>query len=92
VGVIRVVLMLMLRVLVVLVLVMVMTTTTTTSMMMMMMMMMTILMVTMIIMQVFVSSVLWAFEVPEDAFRLGRTRVFFRAGQLGSVQKILQVR
>lgn len=40
----------------------------------------------------FVSCVLWAFGVPEDAYKLGRTRVFFRAGQLQHIQQILQVR
>lgn len=28
-------------------------------------------------------------QVPSEAFRLGRTRVFFRAGQISTVQKIL---
>ncbi|CAM9593360.1 unnamed protein product [Ectocarpus sp. 6 AP-2014] len=36
-----------------------------------------------------IASILWAFEVPSEAFRLGRTRVFFRAGQISTVQKIL---
>lgn len=29
------------------------------------------------------------FKVPPEAFRLGRTRVFFRAGQISTLQKIL---
>lgn len=28
-------------------------------------------------------------QVPSEAFRLGRTRVFFRAGQISTLQKIL---
>lgn len=28
-------------------------------------------------------------KVPSEAFRLGRTRVFFRAGQISTLQKIL---
>ncbi|CAM9208802.1 unnamed protein product [Ascophyllum nodosum] len=36
-----------------------------------------------------IASILWAFEVPSEAFRLGRTRVFFKAGQISIVQKIL---
>ena len=28
-------------------------------------------------------------QVPPEAFRLGRTRVFFRAGQISTLQKIL---
>ncbi len=30
-----------------------------------------------------------SFQVPSDAFRLGKTRVFFRAGQISTLQKIL---
>ena len=29
------------------------------------------------------------FQVPSEVFRLGRTRVFFRAGQISTLQKIL---
>ncbi|CAN0308740.1 unnamed protein product, partial [Hapterophycus canaliculatus] len=36
-----------------------------------------------------IASILWAFEVPSEVFRLGRTRVFFRAGQISTLQKIL---
>ncbi|CAM9971674.1 unnamed protein product [Pylaiella littoralis] len=36
-----------------------------------------------------IASILWAFEVPSEAFRLGNTRVFFRAGQISTLQKIL---
>ncbi|CAM9169756.1 unnamed protein product [Laminaria digitata] len=36
-----------------------------------------------------VAAILWAFEVPSEAFRLGRTRVFFRAGQISILQEIL---
>ena len=28
-------------------------------------------------------------QVPSEVFRLGRTRVFFRAGQISTLQKIL---
>eukprot|EP00953_Heterococcus_sp_UTEX-ZZ885_P008569 5132-Heterococcus_DN1.PRE.2 len=36
-----------------------------------------------------ISAILWAFEVPSEAFRLGKTRVFFRAGQISTLEKIL---
>ncbi|CAM9467577.1 unnamed protein product, partial [Ectocarpus fasciculatus] len=36
-----------------------------------------------------IAAILWAFEVPLEVFRLGRTRVFFRAGQISTLQKIL---
>lgn len=36
-----------------------------------------------------IAAILWAFEVPSDSFRLGRTRVFFRAGQISTLQRIL---
>ncbi|CAM9627587.1 unnamed protein product, partial [Sphacelaria rigidula] len=36
-----------------------------------------------------IASILWAFEVPPESYRLGRTRVFFRAGQISTLQKIL---
>lgn len=36
-----------------------------------------------------IASILWAFEVPSESFRLGRTRVFFRAGEISTLQKIL---
>ncbi|CAM9301743.1 unnamed protein product, partial [Scytosiphon promiscuus] len=36
-----------------------------------------------------IASILWAFEVPSEAFRLGKTRVFFRAGQISTLQRIL---
>lgn len=29
------------------------------------------------------------FQIPSEVFRLGRTRVFFRAGQISTLQKIL---
>ncbi|KAG5175947.1 P-loop containing nucleoside triphosphate hydrolase protein [Tribonema minus] len=40
--------------------------------------------------QVLISAVLWAFDVPSAAFRLGRTRVFFRAGQISALEGILK--
>eukprot|EP00903_Cladosiphon_okamuranus_P006316 g6191.t2 len=36
-----------------------------------------------------VAAILWAFEIPSEVFRLGKTRVFFRAGQISTLQKIL---
>eukprot|EP00752_Nemacystus_decipiens_P009414 g8417.t1 len=36
-----------------------------------------------------IAAILWAFEVPSEVFRLGRTRVFFRAGQISTLQQIL---
>ncbi|CAM9530215.1 unnamed protein product, partial [Hapterophycus canaliculatus] len=36
-----------------------------------------------------VAAILWAFDVPSEAFRLGAKRVFFRAGQISVLQKIL---
>eukprot|EP00903_Cladosiphon_okamuranus_P011132 g10508.t1 len=36
-----------------------------------------------------IAAILWAFEVPSEVFRLGRTRVFFRAGQISTLQRIL---
>lgn len=38
---------------------------------------------------VFIASLLWAFDVVENSYQLGSTRVFFRSGQLDVVQKIL---
>lgn len=40
--------------------------------------------------EVMISALLWAFEVSPEAYRLGRTRVFFRSGQISTVQGILQ--
>ena len=34
-------------------------------------------------------TALFVFQVPSEAFRLGRTRVFFRAGQISILQEIL---
>ena len=34
---------------------------------------------------------MWAFEIPADAFQLGRTRVFFKAGEISRVEAILRV-
>lgn len=34
-------------------------------------------------------GLLWYLQVPSEAFRLGKTRVFFRAGQISTLQKIL---
>eukprot|EP00903_Cladosiphon_okamuranus_P015046 g13919.t2 len=36
-----------------------------------------------------VAAILWAFDVPPEAFRLGAKRVFFRAGQIAVLHKIL---
>mmetsp|Transcript_9767 Transcript_9767/g.14692 ORF Transcript_9767/g.14692 Transcript_9767/m.14692 type:complete len:1438 (-) Transcript_9767:159-4472(-) len=37
-----------------------------------------------------ISAVLWAFDIPGDAFRLGKTRVFFKAGQISTLEGILK--
>jgi hypothetical protein len=39
----------------------------------------------------FVEAVLWSFEVPADAYRLGHTRVFFRVGKMALLNKILHL-
>jgi myosin heavy subunit len=39
--------------------------------------------------EVFISCLLWAFDVPEDVYHLGRTRVFFKSGQLDTLDNIL---
>ena len=39
--------------------------------------------------EVIVASLLYAFDVDPSIYRLGRTRIFFRAGQVGTVQGIL---
>eukprot|EP00904_Undaria_pinnatifida_P011109 jgi/Undpi1/7128/HiC_scaffold_22.g09602.m1 len=36
-----------------------------------------------------VAAILWAFDVPSEAFRLGAKRVFFRSGQIAVLHKIL---
>lgn len=33
---------------------------------------------------------MWAFEVPAEAYQLGRTRVFFKAGEISRVEAILR--
>jgi len=37
-----------------------------------------------------IACILWAFEVKRDLYKLGRTRVFFRAGQFEKIEQILQ--
>ncbi|CAM9355556.1 unnamed protein product [Discosporangium mesarthrocarpum] len=37
-----------------------------------------------------IAAILWAFEVPSESFRLGKTRVFFKAGQISTLEKILR--
>jgi myosin heavy subunit len=37
-----------------------------------------------------IAAILWAFAVPSEAFRLGKTRVFFRAGQIATLERILR--
>ena len=39
--------------------------------------------------EVFISCLLWAFDVPEDVYHLGATRVFFKSGQLDTLDGIL---
>ena len=37
------------------------------------------------------TAILWAFEVEPEAYRCGLTRLFFRVGKMGLLQKILEV-
>lgn len=37
-----------------------------------------------------IACILWAFDVKRDLYKLGRTRVFFRAGQFEKIEQILQ--
>jgi myosin heavy subunit len=37
-----------------------------------------------------IAAILWACAVPSEAFRLGKTKVFFRAGQIGALEIILR--
>jgi myosin heavy subunit len=37
-----------------------------------------------------IAAILWAFAVPSEAFRLGKTRVFFKAGQIATLERILR--
>jgi len=39
---------------------------------------------------VMIAATMWAFEVPADAYQLGRTRVFFKAGEISRVEAILK--
>ena len=39
--------------------------------------------------EVFMGSLLYALDIPDDAYELGKTRIFFRAGQLDTVDRIL---
>lgn len=40
--------------------------------------------------EVLIAASMWAFEVPADAYQLGRTRVFFKAGEISRVEQILK--
>jgi myosin heavy subunit len=40
--------------------------------------------------EVLIAASMWAFEVPADAYQLGRTRVFFKAGEISRVEAILK--
>lgn len=40
--------------------------------------------------KMFVTALFWAFEIPRNTFKLGHTRVFFKAGELSSLDKVLQ--
>lgn len=42
--------------------------------------------------QSLVAALLWAFDVPPDSYRLGRTRVFFRSGKRQRVMRMLTTR
>ncbi len=37
-----------------------------------------------------ISAILFAYEIPCEQFRLGRSRVFFKAGQISTLEKILR--
>ncbi len=37
-----------------------------------------------------ISAILFAYEIPSEQFRLGRSRVFFKAGQISTLEKILR--
>ena len=39
--------------------------------------------------EILMASVLWALGVPDEAYELGLTRVFFRPGQMNSLERIL---
>lgn len=39
--------------------------------------------------EVFIACLLWAFDVPDDVYHLGRSRVFFKSGQLDVLDSIL---
>eukprot|EP00392_Amoebophrya_sp_AT5.2_P019326 g20113.t1 len=39
--------------------------------------------------EVFMGSLLYALDIPDEAYELGKTRIFFRAGQLDTVDRIL---
>jgi myosin heavy subunit len=41
--------------------------------------------------QAFVQGIFWAMEVPQDAFRCGLTKVFFRTGKMAMMEKIMSV-
>jgi myosin heavy subunit len=41
--------------------------------------------------EVMIAASMWAFEVPADAYQLGRTRVFFKAGEISRVERMLKV-
>jgi myosin heavy subunit len=40
--------------------------------------------------EVLIAASMWAFEVPADAYQLGRTRVFFKAGEISRVESMLK--
>lgn len=39
--------------------------------------------------EVFIASLLYAFDIPPEIYQLGRTRLFFKAGQLDVLEKML---
>ena len=41
--------------------------------------------------EVMIAASMWAFEVPADAYQLGRTRVFFKAGEISRVERMIKV-
>ncbi|KAH9260285.1 hypothetical protein BASA81_001455 [Batrachochytrium salamandrivorans] len=38
----------------------------------------------------FMTALFWAFNVPEDAYRTGTTRVFFKSGELSTLDRIME--
>ena len=41
--------------------------------------------------QLFVMALMWSFETPVDAYKCGRTKIFFRSGKLALLEKVMNV-